>query len=331
MKSRQLLITLFVGLLVLTHCSKDDLKPELAPTITSFSPAYALPGETVTITGTNFSTTLSNNTVEFNGTSAAVNTASATQLTVTAPASGTTGKISVTVSGLSDLSASDFEFLNDIPRTGLVAYYPFSGNGNCANNAAFNFNFSLANSPSLATDRFNRTNQSVNFNGTQFSFIAQQVITGLPWTISFWMDPGTLTEGDHACFYSQSSNNGMAILTRRLQDGTYYMHINVLNAGFSTPLVASTPAGYISATDAQTPWINITMTHDGANFKIYKDNEMIYTNPTTTATTPGQRFEIGDTDGANYFIGKLDDVLIYDRALSESEVTQVYQQTVSKY
>jgi hypothetical protein len=34
---------------------------------------------------------------------------------------------------------------------------------------------------------------------------------------------------------------------------------------------------------------------------------------------------------SGYFHGKVDDVAIYNRALSEAEITQLYNQTVSKY
>ncbi len=68
------------------------LLPMLAlaqPTISSFSPISAEVGATVTITGTNFSTTPTNNTVFFGATKALVTTASATQLTVIVPKGAT--------------------------------------------------------------------------------------------------------------------------------------------------------------------------------------------------------------------------------------------------
>jgi len=67
-----------------------------APTITSFSPTTVCQGGAVTITGTNFKTTPTDNTVKFNGVAATVQTATATTLTVVAPATGTTGAVTVT-------------------------------------------------------------------------------------------------------------------------------------------------------------------------------------------------------------------------------------------
>ncbi len=71
-----------------------------APSITSFTPAFALEGATVTITGTNFSTTPSNNSVRFGAIAATVTAASATQLSVTIPSGltlGTTYQLSIAV------------------------------------------------------------------------------------------------------------------------------------------------------------------------------------------------------------------------------------------
>lgn len=55
------------------------------PVITSFTPASGTVGTTVTISGSNFSTTTTNNIVYFGAARAVVNTATANQLTVTVP------------------------------------------------------------------------------------------------------------------------------------------------------------------------------------------------------------------------------------------------------
>ena len=69
----------------------------LAPTITSVSPLLGKIGDTITITGTNFDATTTNNTVYIGSIKATVVTASATTLTVTMPAGATVGPVRVTV------------------------------------------------------------------------------------------------------------------------------------------------------------------------------------------------------------------------------------------
>ena len=88
-----------------------------AATFVSFSPASAKIGETVTITGTNFSTEKTENVVKFSGptgtlVTATVTEATATQLKVTVPQSAITGRIILNVLNGGDLtSATDFTLL----------------------------------------------------------------------------------------------------------------------------------------------------------------------------------------------------------------------------
>jgi len=76
--------------------------------ILTFSPPRGPIGTTVTIYGTGFSSTPSQNTVTFNGTNATAQSATLTQLVVTVPSGATTGPISVTTSAGTVTSNSSF-------------------------------------------------------------------------------------------------------------------------------------------------------------------------------------------------------------------------------
>ncbi|MEO6978566.1 MAG: IPT/TIG domain-containing protein, partial [Mucilaginibacter sp.] len=80
----------------------------LPATITSVTPKNGKPGDIVTITGTNFSLTIAQNVVKFNGKAATVKTATATQLTVEVPQGATTGNLTLAVKGADAVSAGDF-------------------------------------------------------------------------------------------------------------------------------------------------------------------------------------------------------------------------------
>ncbi len=86
----------------------DSVVIAQVPTITSFSPLTGIVGSTVTITGSNFNTTPSNNIVYFGGVQASVNSASPTQLSVSVPVSASYAPISVTVGGLTVYSIIPF-------------------------------------------------------------------------------------------------------------------------------------------------------------------------------------------------------------------------------
>jgi IPT/TIG domain len=90
------------------------VNPVPAPTISSFTPTFGPVGTSVTITGTNFSGTISGasfttSSVKFNTTTATSFTVnSATQITATVPTGATTGKISVTTPGGTATSTANF-------------------------------------------------------------------------------------------------------------------------------------------------------------------------------------------------------------------------------
>jgi hypothetical protein len=88
-----------------TALSTEDFTVILPPAITTFTPTSG-PAETeVTVTGANFTGATS---VTFNGTSASFVLDSATQIRATVPVGATSGKIGVTTSAGSALSATDF-------------------------------------------------------------------------------------------------------------------------------------------------------------------------------------------------------------------------------
>lgn len=91
----------------------------VSPAINSFYPTSGTVGTTVTILGSDFGATLSENIVQFNGTVATVTSASATSLTVIVPVNATTGAISVTVNSFSVSSSSVFTVLSESTCNGI--------------------------------------------------------------------------------------------------------------------------------------------------------------------------------------------------------------------
>lgn len=135
--------------MTLVSYKKDEPSPH--PTISGFSPSSGIDtgtATTVIIIGTNFSATATANEVKFNVIAAKVSLATTTQLTTSVPVGATTGKITVRLNGNTATSATDFEVIIDIPRNGLVAFYPFKGNANDA--SGNNLNGVLTNGPTLS-------------------------------------------------------------------------------------------------------------------------------------------------------------------------------------
>ena len=99
---------------------KRSTPPAGALSIFNFTPQQGGPGTNITILGQGFSATLASNVVKFNGIAAQVLVASPTALLVTVPGTATRGTITVTVSGQTVTSSSNFTFI-PIPNIGSVS------------------------------------------------------------------------------------------------------------------------------------------------------------------------------------------------------------------
>lgn len=107
--SQKSVLLLTVLTIITFHaCKKDN---DLKVTITEISASHAKAGVVIGITGTGFESTVTGNTVSFNGKNAEVLEATATKLKVKVPANGTSGKIKV--SNVNGTAESSTAFLFD--------------------------------------------------------------------------------------------------------------------------------------------------------------------------------------------------------------------------
>ena len=138
-----------------------------APTVTAINPASGLAGATVTLTGTNFDPVAANNLVKFNGTATTVTSATTTSLVVTAPATGSTGAVTVTtIAGVG--TGPVFTYLK---TPAITAISPTTAAvGASVTIAGTNFDATVA-------------NDAVKFNGTAATIVsatATQIVAKVP-------------------------------------------------------------------------------------------------------------------------------------------------------
>jgi hypothetical protein len=109
--------------LLLNFCSKKDPSPA---TSISIDPTSGSVGTTVTISGSGFSATASDNIVKFNGKVADVMLASTTQIAAVVPFGATTGAVTVTVSTKTFTGPT---FTVTEPKVTQTYYLKFKANG----------------------------------------------------------------------------------------------------------------------------------------------------------------------------------------------------------
>jgi gliding motility-associated-like protein len=161
-------ISVTVNCMIVQSATNFTVGAATLPTITSFTPTSGLVGTTVTVTGTNFSSTPANNTVKFNGTTATVTASTATSITTTVPAGATTGAITVTVAGNTATSATNFTVTVPLPT--ITSFTPTSGSVNT--------------SVTITGTNFSTTpaNNTVKFNGTT-SVVTASTTTSITTTV----------------------------------------------------------------------------------------------------------------------------------------------------
>jgi hypothetical protein len=209
---------------------------------------------------------------------------------------------------------------------GLVAYYPFNGNSNDSSGYGNN---GTNNGATLTADRFDNANGAYIFNGTSNyievpespNLINQHI------TLAAWVSP------------SQSSR--MIVLGKLVfANAADEQYTLTIEGGFK-PWVSikrnsnCVPgAGWNTASGVDTivtnTWTFMTGTWDGTVLRIYQNGVLDSLNTSVPAgaidSCTGGDLRIGANWSSDpiYFNGKIDDIRIYNRALSDSEISELY-------
>jgi|GEM_PF-5187252 len=194
---------------------------------------------------------------------------------------------------------------------GLIAYYPFNGN---ANDESGNSNNGIVNGASLTRDRNNNENSAYYFNGNSY--------------IQINKDLSGLNEVSVSCWVKVYNNqNDFQALVSSTEAGEF-LHLQILvSGGNSGPyvdgnlLLLKNPSPY-----PLNQWKHIAIVVKSGQTKIYE-------NGIVTSGSQNSFSRINSTRkiliGAGYKYGRklngeMDDIYFYNRALSETEILQLY-------
>jgi hypothetical protein len=198
-------------------------------------------------------------------------------------------------------------------QSGLIARYLLNNNAN--DSIGSNDGAVIGATPT--TDRFNQANAAYNFNGSnsRIEFSAPPPLTqAVSWTISAWVKPSSFGQAGLAV-YVGLDNGGSS-------DGFGFG----LNGNSTLQGFAPAAAGFFSSGQAfpnTTEWVHVTMRRTNGIISFYMNGVKTPSDSTVNITLPTD-FTIGSQNGLRFFPGSVDDVRIYNRALSTNEIVQVY-------
>ncbi len=212
---------------------------------------------------------------------------------------------------------------------GLVAYYPFNGNANDVTGT----NNGVVSNAFLAVDRFGNQNRAFSFNGTNsYIRVTKQITTNRPFAWSVWLRPNFSQTNVPAVLLCEglSPGGGTASPALAMNWGATPAS-NAAGVGRFQFYTYNSPGYFLES--QQRPqyntnqWYQLVATLDSSG------NGCLYVNGVLEGTIAGMpfgqnngNFYIGGSvsQGQTYFSGSIDDVRIYNRALSTNEVAQLY-------
>ncbi|HMW36394.1 MAG TPA: FG-GAP-like repeat-containing protein, partial [bacterium] len=200
-----------------------------------------------------------------------------------------------------------------IHAQGPVAWYMFNGN---ARDTSGNGKHGLEENMSYAADRFGNTNEAAYFSGlAQISANYKGFPTGnSPRTISLWVNKsGNTAKPPMLVGWGYRGSNLMSSLTLQVHTTPYYW-------GYADDLSS---AG-VTVVDSQ--WYHLVFTYEGGVGKFYI-NGQLNSSGALSPNTPDTLLWIGNfqtQEEFGNFKGKLDDILIYNRALLPNEIDSLY-------
>jgi hypothetical protein len=203
--------------------------------------------------------------------------------------------------------------------SGLVAQWKFDeGSGTIACDSSGNGNTAtLVNGP-LWTAGI--VGNALYFDGVDDNLVvaaSNSLNLSSVFTLAAWVNPAS------------AATDFRSIVTKNY---TYYLYASVAGyCGDGSPLGGFSEATAITACQpAPLPantWTHLAVTYDGSTLTLYRNGVAVVTSNFSGALSPSTgTLQIGASQYGEYFQGLIDEVRIYNRALSVAEIQTIYQQ-----
>ena len=197
---------------------------------------------------------------------------------------------------------------------GLVAWYPLDGNGT---DMSANSNHGTINGASPTTDRHGLSNRALIFDGSDDYVEAaySSAISNSNFSYSIWAKPtqNTSLHGSPITF----RENGKGFNLYKNPNNTWSYWIG--NGGWVA----------IGNQSITLSWTALAFTYDGTSFKAYQNGSLVASTTGSFLLNQSRPLRIGagatESNSPNYYFnGSVDEVRIYNRSLSATEISSLY-------
>jgi hypothetical protein len=197
-----------------------------------------------------------------------------------------------------------------VPTNGLVGWWPFNGN---ANDESGNGNNGTVNGATLTTDRFGNVGKAYSFDGVN-DYILTTRTSQSSFSISLW-------------FLTNQNNLFTPFIDA--YNSNFELYLKNLKPNFTKWITApGNYQEYTSNTSANlNQWNHLVCTYSNGNIKLFLNNVLIssFQNVAITNNNNGSFYFGASISGTfQYYNGKLDDIGFWNRALTQQEITDLY-------
>jgi hypothetical protein len=220
-----------------------------------------------------------------------------------------------------EASASFTKSSTSTVSSGLVAYWNFDeGNGTTAADSSGNGNHgTLVNGPQWASGVAGR---ALSFDGTDDSvdiLNSNSLNLSNVFTLSAWVKPTAAFTDFRSILVKNYTYYFYASSTGYCGDGS-------IQAGFGEGDATTFVCDLVPL--AANTWSHLVWSFDGFTLTLYRNGVAVATSSATgTPSLTTGTLQIGGSKYGEYFKGLIDEVRVYSRALSATEIQTIYQQT----
>jgi hypothetical protein len=214
-----------------------------------------------------------------------------------------------------------------VPQNGLKGWWQFSGN---ANDGSGNGYHGTVTNATLTADRFGNPNSAYSFNGTNSEIVTnyQGILGNAARTVSFWALTTSNTNQAFVVWGSHGLAANPPLRGNRFSCSMNYGSNGLTLDGADCAITRSTPT---PITNGQWNFYTFVMqTGEAVNqVKLYQNGVLLTTistafHSTTLLNTQALMNVQFGKGGAQFYNGSLDDIGIWDRALTQAEINGLY-------
>lgn len=210
-----------------------------------------------------------------------------------------------------------------IPTNDLLAYYPFNSNANDESGNGYNGNIDGA---ILTTDRFGNVNSAFSFDGDNDRIVLpfnSKIFTSNTFSLNFWYYKIKNTLGADSQGLIGSDNSVNRGINLNISNDFIRNHMY-------TGSIQQYYFDYYGAITNAT-WYFVTVQYNGSSFQMFVNGSLVHEIPASgNLYHNGINFEVGhdtyNTQSCRWFGGKIDDIRVYNRALTDLEIQSLYRE-----